>query len=225
MATQEQSTHDCCSPTNTEIQAEPVAVESCSCCSPASSNVQSAQKSAQNLVTADVSSVVDSCCAPAADDVQAVEDTVAKTKPGICPTCSTKGKKVDGATVKSMLSVSLCQYRDVPYYFCREADCDTVYFTADGTQVFGTQDVRERVFQKEPNAGDVFACYCFRHTPDSIRAEIVETGVTTVVDEVNVGINAGQCACDWRNPQDSCCLGNVMKVVKRIESEQNSIKV
>jgi len=145
-------------------------------------------------------------------------------QPGFCPECGNKGKKVDGATVKSMLAISLRDVRDTPYFFCREADCDTIYFSEDGSQTFGKQAVRERVFQKEPEADDVFVCYCFRHTPDSIRAEVIETGISTVVDEINVGIKVGQCACDWRNPQGSCCLGNVGQVVKRIKSEIITVK-
>jgi hypothetical protein len=30
-----------------------------------------------------------------------------------------------------------------------------------------------------------------------------------IVDDIKAGIKAGQCACDLRNPQGTCCLGNV----------------
>ncbi|MHB8624696.1 MAG: putative iron-sulfur cluster-binding metallochaperone [Aggregatilineales bacterium] len=139
--------------------------------------------------------------------------------PGICPACGHKGKAVDTATVKAMLAVSLAAMRDTPYLFCREADCPVAYFSADGTQTFTTDQLRERVFQKEPDSEDVFVCYCFRHTPGSIRDEIVEIGQSTVVDAINAGIKAEQCACDLRNPQGSCCLGNVGAVVKRVQKQ------
>ena len=158
-----------------------------------------------------------SCCSPLN---HAEQDTTMQAQIlGMCPSCGHKGKKVDGATIKSMLSVSLRRVRDVEYLFCRQADCQVVYFSEDGAQTFTTQDVRERVFQKEPDAEDVLVCYCFRHTPQSIRLELIETGNSTVIDEVNAGIQAGQCACDWRNPQGSCCLGNVRKVVQSIEAQ------
>ena len=38
-----------------------------------------------------------------------------------------------------------------------------------------------------------------------------------MVDDIHAGINAGQCACDLRNPQGSCCLGNVRGLIKRLE--------
>jgi hypothetical protein len=142
------------------------------------------------------------------------------TTPGICPQCGSKGKRVDSATLKTMLSVSLLEVRDTQYWFCRDADCSVVYFRADGPQIFTIEQIRERVFQKEPNADDVLVCYCFRHTPGIIRDEIQTTGSSTVVEEINAGIQAGKCACDWRNPQGSCCLGNVKEVVKRLTTEQ-----
>jgi hypothetical protein len=37
------------------------------------------------------------------------------------------------------------------------------------------------------------------------------------VDDINTGISAEQCACDLRNPQGSCCLGNVRGLIKRLE--------
>ncbi len=35
--------------------------------------------------------------------------------------------------------------------------------------------------------------------------------------QMTTGTKTGQCACDIRNPQGSCCLGNVGAVVKRVE--------
>lgn len=134
-----------------------------------------------------------------------------------CPSCHQKGKKVDTATLKAMLAISLREIRNTAYFFCSTADCQVVYFSQDQLQVFTTSEVRERVFQKEPEADDVPVCYCFRHTIGSIREEIVETGHSTVIADINTGITAGQCACDWRNPQGTCCLGNVRNLVKVLE--------
>jgi len=130
--------------------------------------------------------------------------------------CHQQGKSVDTATVKTLINISLHAIRDVPYFFCRTADCQVVYFSQDGQQTISKEQVRERVYQKEPNATDVMICYCFRHTPQSIQAEIETQGTSTVIEDINAGIHAGQCACDWRNPQGDCCLGNVHKFLKEI---------
>ena len=152
----------------------------------------------------------ESCCAP---DFT----TIAQTSQ--CPVCGSKGKKVDSITLKAMLNISLVNVRDAPYFFCRAADCEVVYFSGDGQQSFTQAQVREPVYQKAPQNENVFVCYCFQHTPATIKAKLLNTGQSTVIEEINAGIKAGQCACEVRNPQGSCCLGNVSQVVKQMEQE------
>lgn len=135
-----------------------------------------------------------------------------------CPACGSKGHRIDGATVKSMLAVSLRHVRDIPYRFCANPDCDVVYYGSDGAQTFTTHQVRERVYQKEPGADDVLICYCFQHTPADIRQHVAQSTQAALLDDINAGIQAGQCACDWRNPQGNCCLGNVRQFVKYLET-------
>ncbi len=132
-----------------------------------------------------------------------------------CPECGQKGKPVQGQTVKGLLAVSLRAVHDVEYMFCRTQSCPVVYFTADSSQTFRAEDVRERVYQKEPDVDSVFVCYCFRHTVGEVR-EASSEARAAIEDDVNEGIQAGQCACDVRNPQGSCCLGNLRGLVKRL---------
>lgn len=140
-----------------------------------------------------------------------------------CPVCHEKGKPVQGQTVKALLSVTLRQLRNTEYLFCKTQTCAVVYFSSDGEQAFTTEQVRERVYQKEPSADDVFVCYCFRHTVGNIRSALAETRFS-ILDDINTGIQANQCACDLRNPQGSCCLGNVRGLIKRVEQSTESAK-
>jgi hypothetical protein len=133
-----------------------------------------------------------------------------------CPTCGERGKAVDTGTVKALLAVPLTEIADADYLFCRTAACPTVYFAADGESRFAEESLRERVHQKHPEDDDVFVCYCFRHTPGTIKADLDRTGRTDVIEAVTAGIRAGKCACEIRNPQGSCCLGNVRAVVDRL---------
>jgi hypothetical protein len=163
----------------------------------------------------------ESCCCPtgagnvvcdlAAQDYERPPRTV-----NACPECRKIGKPMQGHTIKALLSVSLRQLQDVKYLFCRTQTCPVVYFSADGEQTFTVEQVRERVYQKEPEAEDVFICYCFRHTIGELRSAAPKER-SAIVDSLNSRINAGQCACDLRNPQGSCCLGNVRNVIKRLE--------
>lgn len=49
----------------------------------------------------------------------------------------------------------------------------------------------------------------------SPHAGLEANGRSAVVADISAGIKAGPCACDLRNPQGSCCLGNVRGVVER----------
>ncbi|HEY3342931.1 MAG TPA: hypothetical protein VGK81_12970 [Anaerolineae bacterium] len=130
----------------------------------------------------------------------------------VCPVCGERGKPVQGQTVKALLAVSLREVQDAEYLFCRTQTCPVVYFTPGG-QSFSLKQVRERVYQKEPLAPEVYVCYCFRHTVGELLASTPETS-KTILDDIESGIQAEQCACDLRNPQGSCCLGNVRGLLK-----------
>jgi hypothetical protein len=137
-----------------------------------------------------------------------------------CPECGQKGEAVQGQTVKALLSVSLRLVQEKKYYFCRMPSCPVVYYSADGASVFTTAQVRERVYQKEPDAGDVYVCYCFQHTVAEIRDASPEARAR-ILNDINTGIQAQQCACDVRNPQGSCCLGNVRELMAQTARSSN----
>lgn len=141
------------------------------------------------------------------------ENRVSRT--GFCPVSGARGRKVDTATVKCLLKVSLKAVTHQPYYFCPDGECAVVYFAEDGSHTFNIPDVRERVFQKEPESSDVLVCYCFRYALDDIQQERGSADDSQIVAAIRAGIQAGQCACDWRNPQGDCCLGNVVALIKK----------
>jgi len=165
--------------------------------------------------------MTDSCgCPPEAGNAVCELPSQTTARPSrptkTCPQCHQSGKPVQGQTVKAMLLVSLREVRDGGYLFCKTNTCPVVYFTLNGEQVFTVDQVRERVYQKEPEADEVFVCYCFRHTVGEMR-QVSSAERTTIVDDINAGIQAEQCACDLRNPQGSCCLGNARELIKKLE--------
>ncbi|HSM70112.1 MAG TPA: hypothetical protein VK851_01085 [Anaerolineales bacterium] len=133
-----------------------------------------------------------------------------------CPVCGEKGKPVQAQTVRAMVSVSLREVEDDNYLFCKTETCPIVYFSSNGVRSFDDEQIREKVYQKQPDSEDVFVCYCFRHTVGEIRTAPSKAR-TAILDDINQGIRAKQCACDLRNPQGSCCLGNVNGIIKQIE--------
>ncbi len=188
----------------------------CDCCS---TEPTASQIDAQETVD---QAGEDCCAVPAAPAESAQKSAQAPSfhrEVTHCPECGAKGRKMDTQTVKALLAVSLRTIREVGYRFCATESCPVVYFSQDGEQRFTEADLRERVHQKHPLEPDVFVCYCFRHTPGSIRLELERTGATTALEDIKTGIQAGQCACEIRNPQGSCCLGNVSNVVKALEKQ------
>ena len=166
--------------------------------------------------------MTDSCCCPpeAGKDVCELPAGNFQRPPratNACPVCGERGKPIQGQTVKTLLSISLREVQDFDYLFCKTQTCPVVYFSPGGEQTLTVEQVRERVYQKEPDGEEVFVCYCFRHTVGGLRAASPESR-TAILNDINTGINAGQCACDLRNPQGSCCLGNVRGLIKKFEA-------
>jgi hypothetical protein len=124
-----------------------------------------------------------------------------------CPRCGRAGQPVDRITVKAMLRPPALMRLSAPEHrFCPTQNCPVVYFGLE--QVFDRGDVVVPVFQKEP-AGDRTVCYCFAIREGDIRRELVDLGRSTAGDRIRALVKAGRCACEVKNPQGSCCLGNV----------------
>ncbi len=154
--------------------------------------------------------MADPCCAPG----------VAAPPRAACPTNQLVGRAIHRVTLKALLARPLTLISPAQEYrFCPAPDCATVYYRVDGQQVFGEADLREPVYQKHDRADELVVCYCFQYTVGQIRAEVERTGASTVVERITAGIRAGQCACDLRNPQGSCCLGNVLGLVRDLTGQ------
>lgn len=132
-----------------------------------------------------------------------------------CPTNHQPGQRVDTLTLKALLARPLTELTAAEYRFCRAPDCPTVYYSADGAQCFTEADLRERVFQKHLAETDTPVCYCFGYTVGDVDAH-----PNAIIKDIQAGIRAGQCACDIRNPQGECCLGNVRALARHAPSEQ-----
>jgi len=158
----------------------------------------------------------DPCSCPPDPGATAGELKVIQPDPAACPTNGKVGRPIKTLTLKAMLSAPLSEIRDMEYRFCPDPACPTAYYSIDGRQTFDESMLREKVYQKHPRDADVYVCYCFRHTYGVIRDEFDGAGKSAVIDKVNAGIRAGQCACDIRNPQGSCCLGNIRALAKEL---------
>ena len=134
--------------------------------------------------------------------------------PDRCPSCGQAGRAVDPITVKALLRPQALGRLTAPAHrFCPTPSCAVVYFGERET--FRLEDVAMPVFQKEPE-GDRTLCYCFGVGEADLRREIAETGQSAVAQRISDHVRAGRCACEIKNPQGSCCLGNVIATTKHL---------
>ncbi|MCR4319040.1 MAG: hypothetical protein NUV74_01715 [Candidatus Brocadiaceae bacterium] len=132
-----------------------------------------------------------------------------------CNTCGKTGKPVKRETLEHLLKedrVSLV--RDTKYYFCQTPHCDVVYFSRN-SDTFYKADLKVRVGLKETEE-PIAVCYCFGYTTKMIKEDFLKNGHSTIQKEITNNVKQGICRCEVTNPQGTCCLGNVVQVVKSI---------
>ena len=122
-----------------------------------------------------------------------------------CPQCGAVCKAVGHVTVLHQVRRPWEQSLQVePYYFCSSADCDLVYFNAEGAR-FVREQVRQPVGQKQTGKARLL-CYCFGV---SLGDWLQDRGVR---EFVIAQTKAGACACETRNPSGRCGLGDFPKL-------------
>ncbi len=151
-----------------------------------------------------------------------VDDGDGTTTAAICPRCGQPGRRVERITLKALLRPDVLErLSQDPYRFCPTPACEVVYFGPD--RAFIDEDVRVPVFQKE-GPGERTVCYCFDVTESDLRRELVEGKRPTASERITALVKADRCACEVRNPQGSCCLGNVTSVVQDLQGEVASAR-
>jgi hypothetical protein len=141
------------------------------------------------------------------------ERTLAPARAG-CPVSHTLSRKVQHRTVEHMLKPGkAASLTSAQYYYCTDPSCDVVYFSNESVPYFTVEDVAVKVLSKD-KSDEVNVCYCFDWTRARIKEELVRTGKSTASLQIAKEVEAGNCACDIKNPKGECCLGDVNSVVK-----------
>ena len=126
-----------------------------------------------------------------------------------CPVSGTRAKQVDSLTVKSLLRHIPFAMPRAQYYFCDAPGCDVVYFSNyPNAPVFRLDDLLVPVGVKETR-DPIPLCYCFGVTRQQIKEEIQRTAHSTAPERIKAEVQAGNCACEVKNPSGKCCLGDV----------------
>ena len=135
--------------------------------------------------------------------------------------CGHPGREIERITLKALLRPeALARLGPEEHRFCATPECPVVYF--QNAAVFRREDVLVPVFQKEAEGGRT-VCYCFGISEDQIRREVETSGVSPSADRIRVLVRSGRCACEVRNPQGTCCLGNVATVSRSVPTTATQI--
>ncbi|MGJ3245551.1 MAG: putative iron-sulfur cluster-binding metallochaperone [Elainellaceae cyanobacterium] len=132
-----------------------------------------------------------------------------------CPESHTRGKPIQLMTLKSLLKPSALERLNPNsnYRFCDAPECSVVYFSSP-EEMFTTEDVKVPVFQKD-EGDDVPVCYCFGWTRQRLQNELAFSGQSTAIESITAHVHAKRCGCEVNNPQGTCCLGNVKRVLQQ----------
>lgn len=140
-----------------------------------------------------------------------------------CPRCGNKARSVPRTTVYHMLEPVVVREvkPDGQYRVCSTRNCPVVYYGGTESNCFFHEDLRVRVGFKLPEDDPPHpVCYCFGFTEQTIAGEIERSGESTVVEWITRRVQAGECACEYRNPTGRCCLADVREVVEKLVSSR-----
>lgn len=137
-----------------------------------------------------------------------------------CPDCGQPGRAVSAVTIESLVTTE-ARTRIAStdgFRFCATADCPVIYHQPATGLRLDAGAVRVPVFQKSTSP-ERPVCYCFQHTVGEIETQVRATGASTVPADIKAQCALGRDACERNNPQGSCCLGNVARVVKNAQAQ------
>jgi len=132
-----------------------------------------------------------------------------------CPRCGQKGRSVPATTLESLLHpAARLRLRSLDgFQFCATPKCDVAYFhPATGDRV-DCAELRVPIFQKSTDP-ERLVCYCFQHTVAAIQQEVRDAGMFRIATDIKTKCAQGLDDCAHNNPQGSCCLGNVQRVIR-----------
>jgi len=170
-------------------------------------------KNSQNAPVGHKVGVIMECCQ------KKIKEANQKVK-RICPTCNNLGVNVKMITLQSLLKESPKKLINdsLKYSFCKNKNCEVVYFTSIKTHLFLTTDLIVKVTSKDEGI-DVPTCYCFNYTRKSILEDLKLNGKTTAIDDIKAKMKNPGCFCEKSNPQGSCCLSNNLQWIEKAKKQ------
>jgi len=138
----------------------------------------------------------------------------------ICPTCGVKGHPIKQLTVDSLAQDTVLQRLKSRegFFYCPTPTCPVAWFQPETGGMVDKSELKVRIGMKETSDPRPI-CYCFDHDAVDFEKEIQEKGQSEIPATIAAKCKQGLDRCGETNPQGSCCLGNVNRVVKAARQE------
>lgn len=101
------------------------------------------------------------------------------------------------------------QLKQGQYYYCHTQECNTAYFSLNGT-------FNKRHLKNYHKIQQNWLCYCFDISAQDYQNALINGNSQAIKNFVNKQTKAALCACEIQNPSGQCCLAKF----KRLEREQ-----
>ena len=137
-----------------------------------------------------------------------------------CPRCGQQGRSVSPATIESLVSpAARARLHSLDgFRFCATPACDAAHFHPATGDILACAEVRNTIFQKSSDPKRL-VCYCFQHTVAAIQQEVRDAGTSRIATDIKTKCAQGLDDCAHTNPQGSCCLGNVQRVIREVTGD------
>ena len=157
---------------------------------------------------------------PTSDCCSATQVVSACSVSAKCSHCGRAGKPVSTRTLKHMVKPAFLDLVQKPgFLICASPACGVIYFHPDGQELH-ENDLRVSVEWKSPDNAPI--CHCFGFTQKMVEDEVRVSGDCTIALRIAAEMRAGNCDCEVRNPQGSCCLGRMNSVIKTLKADPSN---
>ena len=130
-----------------------------------------------------------------------------------CPQCGVIGPVVGEPTVQPHRQTAVAG----PWQFCASADCSVIFHLE--ADIVDADEVITQVANKATDKPTP-VCFCFAHTLESLAADLeANDRFSTIQAAIKAAVAAGLCKCEHLNPSGKCCLPDVHRALKTIESD------
>jgi len=133
----------------------------------------------------------------------------------ICPTCGTKGRRIKPITVESLARDAVLERLQTleGFSYCPAPECPVAWYRPESGEIVDKTELKVRIGMKETTDPRPI-CYCFGHDAADLEVDILRNGRSDIPAGIAAKCKQGLDRCEETNPQGSCCLGNVNRVVK-----------